>query len=280
MFLSNVMQTTEPSSQSGRDDPAPFVPTPAVEPSEANNGHAPLDLGSAPYVDAWDAHVHQSTGESSRQKRDHTLRLVREVVETGIFALLMFLAVRLVVQNFRVEGLSMNPTYETGQYVLVNKGLYARLDLKSISDWVPFWQSHDSAHYLFHGPRRGDVVVFEPPLPISTNGERDFIKRVIGQPGERVEVRDGHVFVDGRQLEERYLGPVQTTCFGQYCDVQLGPDQYFVLGDNRPNSSDSRFWGPVTGDRIIGKAWLIYLPFGDFGPAPNGAPSIGASESP
>jgi signal peptidase I len=280
MVHSGVMQTTEPSSQTGPDETPPRVTPPTVEPDESSNGHAPLELGSAAYVTAWDEHVHQSAGESSRQKRHHNLRLVREVVETGIFALLMFLAVRLVVQNFRVEGLSMNPTYETGQYVLVNKGLYTRFDLQAISDWIPFWQSDDSAHYLFHGPRRGDVVVFEPPLPISTNGERDFIKRVIGQPGEHVEVRDGHVFVDGRQLEERYLGPVQTTCFGQYCDVQLGADQYFVLGDNRPNSSDSRFWGPVNGDRIIGKAWLIYLPFGDFGPAPNGAPSIGASESP
>lgn len=269
------MQSADPSPQPVPDQPAGSAPSDVPAFEVHDNGHAEGGLGSEPFVTAWDAHTDQADGAGRRERRTRNLRLAREIVETGIFAVLMFLAVRAVVQNFRVEGLSMDPTYETGQYVLVNKAVYGRLDLKAISDLVPFWQSDGKPKYLFHGPHRGEVVVFEPPLPNSN--ERDFIKRVIGIPGDHVEVKDEQVFVNGQLLEEGYIPGVRTACFGQWCDVRLGADQYFVMGDNRPNSSDSRYWGPVTGDKIIGKAWLIYLPFSDFGPAPNGTPAMVAA---
>ena len=270
------MQSSDPASLTDPDEQAAGTVVPAVD-EPHRNGQAPDDPGSAVYVAAWDAHIRRTGRVSDRQRRAQNLRLVREVLETVIFALVMFLAVRVVVQNFRVEGLSMNPTYETGQYVLVNKALFSRLNLDAISDRIPFWDSDDRARYLFRPPRRGDVVVFHPPL--TNSGDRDFIKRVIGEPGDRVEIRDGRIFVNGTLVEEGYLPPVQTACFGQYCEVRLGADEYYVLGDNRPNSSDSRYWGPVSGDKIIGRAWLIYLPFSDFGPAPNGAPTLAASSS-
>ncbi|MGH2585702.1 MAG: signal peptidase I [Dehalococcoidia bacterium] len=272
MLQSGVMQSADPSQHGPSDPPAGATTTdlPAVEVSP--NGHPSVETGSAAYVDAWDRYATEIANDSAQHRRRHNLRLGREVVETAIFALIMFLGVRMVVQNFRVEGMSMDPTYETGQYVLVNKALYGRINLEALSDWIPFWSSDDDAHYLFHGPRRGEVVVFEPPLPNS--GDRDFIKRVIGVPGDHIQVRDDGVFVNDRQLDETYLRGVRTTCFGQWCDVTLGPDEYFVMGDNRNNSSDSRIWGPVRGDSIVGKAWLIYLPFGDFGPAPNASPAL------
>jgi signal peptidase I len=269
------MQNHEPSNGPAGDTPAeaaapaPVVPAPDV----SANGHAPTDSGSLVYVQAWDAHAQGAHAGETRRQRQHNLRVVREIVETGILALVIFLGVRSIVQNFRVEGMSMDPTYETGQYVLVNKALYARLDLGALSKWVPFWDSDNGARYVFHPPHRGDVVVFEPPIP--NRGDRDFIKRIIGEPGDHVVVKDGRVSVNGRQLHEQYIPNVQTFCGGQYCDVTLGPDEYYVMGDNRANSSDSRLWGPVRGDRIVGKSWLIYLPFGDFGAAPNGAPEMG-----
>jgi signal peptidase I len=269
-----MMQSADPSPLRPTDQLTGAATTDSPAVALSPNGHAADDEGSTAYVAAWDAHARRIEGEGERRRRGHNLRLAREIVETGIFALLMFLAVRAVVQNFRVEGLSMDPTYQSGQYVLVNKALYSRLDPGAISDLVPFWQTDDGPRYLFHAPRRGEVVVFEPPVP---NGEgRDFIKRVIGVPGDHVEIRNEQVFVNGRLLEESYIEGVRTACFGQWCDLTLGEDQYFVMGDNRPNSSDSRYWGPVTGDKIIGKAWLIYLPFSDFGPAPNGTPSLAA----
>jgi signal peptidase I len=271
------MQSADPFQPIPSDHPAgaATTDTPAVDVSV--NGHAAGDTGSEAYVVAWDAYAQRVAGEGDRRRRDHNLRLAREIVETGIFALLMFLAVRAVVQNFRVEGLSMDPTYQTGQYVLVNKALYGRLDLKGLSDLVPFWQADEEPRYLFHAPRRGEVVVFHPPAP--NGGDRDFIKRVIGVPGDRIEIREERVFVNGRLLEEPYIPGVRTACFGQWCDVTLDEDQYFVMGDNRPNSSDSRYWGPVTGDKIVGKAWLIYLPFSDFGLAPNDTPMLAAAET-
>jgi signal peptidase I len=271
------MQSTDPPSSAAADDLAAVTTTPLPAVSVSSNGHSSDDPGSTAYVVAWDAHIRSLTVDQQRHRRAQNLRLAREVIETGIFALLMFLGVRMVVQNFRVEGLSMDPTYQTGQYVLVNKAVYGRLNLSAIADLVPFWDWDDDGRYLFHGPRRGEVVVFEPPPPNSRS--RDFIKRVIGTPGDRVVIRDEQVFVNGQQLDEPYLGPVPTTCFGQYCDVTLGPDQYFVMGDNRTNSSDSRAWGPVTGDHIIGKALWIYLPFEDFGPAPNGSLDLGTASA-
>ena len=272
MLHSQVMQSAEPPIQVDPHANDSAAPTEPPEILTNVNGAESRSLGAGPFVEAWDDYAAAHVVAGARGRRAHNLRVTREIVETAIFALFMFLAVRTVVQNFRVEGMSMDPTYHTGQYLLVNKMLYSRINVKAVSDWIPFWQSDDEAHYIFHGPQRGDVVVFEPPIP--NRGDRDFIKRVIGLPGDHVVVKDDHVVINGQQLEESYIPGVKSTCFGQWCDVTLGDDQYFVMGDNRSNSSYSRFWGPVTGDKIIGKSWLIYLPFRDFGVAPNDSPPL------
>jgi signal peptidase I len=248
-----------------------------VEGTIATFASAPVELAtSRPWVEAWDAYALRTGAAASQRRRASTLRTAREIVETGILALVIFLGVRMVVQNFRVEGLSMDPTYRTGQYLLVNKAVFARFDPKELAGLLPFVNGEGEARYLLHGPERGDVIVFVPPLP--NRGDRDFIKRVIGVPGDRVSVRDGRVFVNGQLALENYIPGVQTFCGGQWCDVNLGPDQYYVMGDNRGNSSDSRLWGPVPADHIVGKAWLIYLPFSDFGPAPYGPPAFAAGD--
>ncbi len=236
-----------------------------------------FDRGEQVFIDAWDAWARESAPAPAVRGRS-ALLLAREVVETALLAVAIFLAVRAVVQNFRVEGSSMDPTYATGQYVLVNKILYQRVNLAPLTRMLPFLHLDSSERYLFRGPRRGEVIVFHPPLPsMPSGGERDFIKRVIGLPGEHVVIRDGRVYIDGQELVEPYLHNVQTHCGSQWCDVVLGPDQYFVMGDNRANSSDSRLWGPVSGDKIIGKAWFVYLPLDDFGPAPNQQPVLAGS---
>jgi signal peptidase I len=233
-----------------------------------------VDRGELAFIDAWDRSAADMRRAAPAVPTRPTLLLTREIIETAILALAIFLAVRGVVQNFRVDGSSMDPTYANGQYVLVNKLLYARVDPGPVARFLPFLGLSDEPHNLFRGPRRGEVIVFHPPLPNSD--DRDFIKRVIGLPGEHVQVHDNHVFINGQEVIEPYLHNVQTFCGGQQCDVQLGDDQYYVLGDNRTNSSDSRLWGPVSADKIVGKAWYIYLPKDDFGPAPNQEPALAA----
>ena len=168
--------------------------------------------------------------------------LIREIVETVLLALLIFLSIRIVIQNFRIEGYSMQPNLQQGQYLIVNKAVYR---------WL-------------HPPERGDIVVFHYPRA----PDRDFIKRVIGLPGEVIEIRDGTIYINGVPLDEPYIqGPTR----GNMAPRTLGPDEYFVLGDNRDNSSDSRSWGPLPKDKIIGKAWLSYWPPDMWGliPTPN-----------
>ncbi|MCX7840095.1 MAG: signal peptidase I [Anaerolineae bacterium] len=155
---------------------------------------------------------------------------LRELIETLILTLVIFLIIRFAVQNFRIEGSSMEPNFHDGQYLFVNKLIY-----------------------MFQPPQRGDVIVFVPP----NSGSRDFIKRVIGLPGERVEIRSGTVFINGEPLIENYpLNP------GSYSSgpIVVPPDEYFVLGDNRNYSSDSHSWGTVHIKKIIGKAWFSYWP--------------------
>ncbi len=201
-------------------------------------------------------------------------RLVREVAETVILALLIFLLVRAVVQNFQVEGRSMEPTLETNWYLLVNKALYWEINLETLSKFVPFLDpGDDPTRYVFRGPRRGDIIVFVAPDQAAGQAERDFIKRIIGLPGETVEVHDCTVFVNGKPLDEPYIDQRPTYTYGP---ETVPPGHYFVLGDNRNNSSDSHSWGMLPKKNIIGQAWLTYWPFGHFGLIDNTSVEPGA----
>ncbi|HEY7354994.1 MAG TPA: signal peptidase I [Ktedonobacterales bacterium] len=164
------------------------------------------------------------------------LRALREILQTIALTILLFLGFRFVFQNYRVDGYSMLPTLQDQEYILVNR-----------------------AAYLFHPPERGDIIIFAYPLDPSL----DYVKRVVGIPGDRVQVSQaGIVSVNGVQIREPYVNDLTNPY--EPTDIKLGPDQYFVLGDNRGDSSDSRAWGPVPLKNIIGKAWLVYWPLGNF----------------
>lgn len=186
-------------------------------------------------------------------------RLTRELVETLILALLIFLAVRSVVQNFRVEGSSMNPGLENGQYLLVNKAIYFQINLETIAKFLPFIDPGDHPmRHIFRAPHRGDVIVFKAP----TDPDRDFIKRIIGEPGDVVAIREGTVFINGMPLDEPYVTNKGSANYG---DTTVPPGHYFVLGDNRANSYDSRAWGMLPEENIIGQAWVSYWPISAWG---------------
>lgn len=192
-------------------------------------------------------------------------RVGRELVETVILALLIFFAVKAVVQNFRVEGSSMEPSLQSNEYLLVNKAIYFRVNMDKVHDILPFIPGDDGGQkrHLFRPPRRGDVIVFK--YPGDTN--RDFIKRVIGVPGDTVEVKEETVFVNGSPLKEDYVEDTPNYTYGP---KTVPPNSYFVLGDNRRNSFDSHAWGQscaatqqcdfVPEENIIGQAWVAYWP--------------------
>ena len=165
-------------------------------------------------------------------------RSLRELVETLILTLVIFLLIRFAAPNFRIEGYSMEPNFHDGEHLFVNRLIY-----------------------MLHPPKRGDVIVFVPP----SNASQDYIKRVIGLPGERVQIIDGRVFINGKLLDEPYPLNPATYSFGP---VTVGPDEYFVLGDNRDNSSDSHSWGMLPAKKIIGKAWITYWPLNMIGWVP------------
>jgi signal peptidase I len=209
---------------------------------------------------------------------------VRELAETLLLAALIFLAVRASFQNFRVEGASMEPSLQNGEYLIVNKLTYAELDL-SVLDWLPFYDSGDEGMQgLWNEPERGDVIVFRSP----TNPNRDFIKRIIGLPGDTVSIDSttGVVQVNGNALTETYIqGRTQCTqSGGAVCTFNVPPpgtgasydecgseECYFVMGDNRQNSSDSRGGWFVPRENIIGKTLITYWNEGspNIGLAPN-----------
>ena len=188
--------------------------------------------------------------------------LIREHIETVILALVIFLALQFSVQNFRVEGSSMQNTLTEGQYLLVNKIVYLRLDPQTLNTFLPFVSlDEDESLFPFHPPRRGEIIIFRFPGDAS----RDFVKRVIGVPGDVVEIRsDSHVLVNGEELDEPYITlPDRCTKRPNRCarvPVTVPPDSYYVLGDNRSASNDSRSWGMVPAENIIGKTWVSYWP--------------------
>jgi signal peptidase I len=185
-------------------------------------------------------------------------RVVREFLEAILLALLVFLVIQTSIQNFRVEGSSMHPTLEGGQYLLVNKLVYFRIDQERLSRIIPFWKVAESTeNFAVHPPQRGEVIVFAFPR----DPTRDFVKRVIGVPGDRVEIREGTVFVNGEALDEPYITDHDSS---DMREMTLQDKQYFVLGDNRRGSNDSRNWGPVPEENILGKVWIIYWPLSNW----------------
>lgn len=185
-------------------------------------------------------------------------RVGREVIEAVLLAVVVFMLLQTTVRNFKVDGSSMDPTLENGQYLLVNRLVYLRIEMDRFSSIVPFWQAEeDSVRYAIHPPERGEVIVFEFPDSNRSNSKKDFVKRVIGLPGETIEVKDGVPFVDGVVLEEPYL---TTKDRSNGRKVELGAGEYYVMGDNRAHSNDSRSWGAVPEENLRGKVWMIYWP--------------------
>ena len=159
----------------------------------------------------------------------------------------------------------MLPTFENGEYILVDKVSYSRFSLGPLEQIIPFVNSKDDG-YLFAGPRRGDVVVFIAP----GTTDRDFIKRIMAVPGDTVEVRNGVVVVNGQPQSEPFIQQPAAYSWPADGRPQTVPeDQYFVLGDNRNNSSDSHVWGFVPADSLIGRALVSYWPRSAIGLAPN-----------
>ena len=197
-------------------------------------------------------------------------RGVVETVEVLALALLMFLFVRSIGQNFVVDGGSMEPTFHNGEMLIVNKIAYRSFNIA----WLPWSDNEDWRP--FGQPKPGDVVVFRFPQ----NPSRDFIKRVVAVAGQTVEVRGGEVLVDGVAQDEPYLDEPPTYDYGP---ITVAEGQYFVLGDNRNNSYDSHAWGTLDESFLIGRADIRYWPLDRAGrldgEAPRQSPEAGVSRS-
>lgn len=201
-----------------------------------------------------------------------------ELVETVIFIVLVFFIVRGLVQNFRIEGESMQATLHDRQYILVNKVIYFHFDTHAPLRLLPGNGSLEPRFvYPFRTPKRGDIVVVEAPGG-EGDSQRDYIKRVIGLPGETVQIKKGNVYINDEQLDEPYLNTSTSDCGGTgvnpgLCEPYVVPEGTVVLlGDNRNNSQDSRSWGAPPGlplDRVVGKAWVSYWPRTDWGVIPS-----------
>lgn len=181
-----------------------------------------------------------------------TLGCLLEIVQTLVLTVVLFWVVQsFVAQPFQVRQLSMQPTIENNEYVLIDK-LTPRFD-------------------AYH---RGDIVVFAPPRAAATQQGEPFIKRIIGVAGDTVELREGRVLVNGTALDEPYLFAVDgvaepTEPESDEVSWTIPDGKLFVMGDHRQRSSDSRSFGPIEVSSIVGRAWLRYWPLAGFGVLPS-----------
>ena len=166
-----------------------------------------------------------------------------DVLEVVVFAAAFFLFLYLLVfQPHKINGSSMLPNFHDSEYLLTDK-----------------------VTYRFREPQRGDIIVFKAP---EIEGE-EYIKRIIGLPAEKVLISESRLYINGEVLEEKYLVTQEITSSGSFLEenvtITVPEDKYFVMGDNRQHSSDSRMWGFVPKKDITGKAWFVYWPIKYFG---------------
>jgi signal peptidase I len=166
--------------------------------------------------------------------------LLRELVEVVVLAVILYFGISFAVQTVHVEGLSMWATLDDNDYLIANK-----------------------IDYRLHAPQRGDIIILRPP----TDNSKDFIKRIIALPGERILISNSFVYINGHKLDEPYLPEEWTTLNNQYGPdgIVVPPNEYFVMGDNRNKSQDSRIFGFIGRDRIDGRAWFRIWPLNSFG---------------
>jgi signal peptidase I len=242
----------QPGDVQQRPQPLEDDPPGAHPALEEAGDRSPVSTTPSP-----DGKAAKKAGGKPPKKRGPLAFLTELPVLLLVAFVLALLIKSFLLQAFYIPSESMEPTLEVGDRVLVNKVVYR-----------------------LHPPRRGDVVVFADPDPepapdrnpvsafwhwlteglgVSTSPEKDFIKRVIGLPGETVEVKRGEVFIDGQRIDEPYLGPIEDD--DDYGPVEVPPDSLFVMGDNRPNSNDSRRGlGFIPYDKVIGKAFVVIWP--------------------
>ena len=213
-----------------------------------------LEFGLVSPGDDRDIEVVQLRRESRQGLWTESLRLARDIfLIIVVFILFGVFAVQPVV----VEGTSMLPELHDGERLLVNKLVYYRI--KSVS-----WGHIE----------RGDIVVFWYPK----EPDKSYVKRVIGLPGEMVEVRNGKVYIDGNELAEQYLDTEHNQSLPSFPAKRVEEHHYFVMGDNRDNSSDSRYWGLVPEKYIYGKAFFRYWKPSNIGFLEHGAYNMSAEE--
>lgn len=173
--------------------------------------------------------VQPPTQEAPAQEKIKWGRFFVDILETLVLAVILFFGINAVSARVRVDGYSMRPTLDDGEFVLVSK-----------------------FNYKLSNVQRGDIIVFHFPM----DPEQELIKRVIGLPGDRVQVKDGVVYINDQALDEPYIAapPAYTSAWN------VPADRLFVLGDNRNDSSDSHSWGYLPFENVVGKAVLIYWP--------------------
>ena len=186
-------------------------------------------------------------------------RIKRDLLETAALSLTVFLVLHLTVQNFRIDGSSMHPTFINEQHVIVSKAAYFRVNPSALLRFMPFAGKTDESLSLVasRSPEYGDVIAFTYPRDPSF----DLVKRVIGLPGDIIEIEQGQVIRNGETLDEAYVVNGDRRSVDA---VEVPPGSYYVLGDNRRASTDSRSWGFVREEDIIGRAWLSYWPSDKF----------------
>ena len=191
--------------------------------------------------------------------RDHRMRAaLREAVETLALAVFLVLVLQATIQNYRVEGPSMDPRLRNNDRVLVNKAVYTEIDAARVSRFIPGLEAEEGElWHPFDAPTYGDVIVFRWPR----DPRQNFVKRIVGLPGDRIRFEDGAVFVNSLPLDEPYVVHASTETLPER---SVPDDAYFVLGDNRSQSEDSRHWGAVPRDHVIGKVWVAYWPLTSF----------------
>jgi signal peptidase I len=202
--------------------------------------------------------------------------LASEIFRFALMIIAITLLARAFISPFEVDGQSMTPNLHDHDRVFVSRARYLHFNLNR---WINLLPGEDrqgtDIWYPFNQPQRGDIVVLDPP----TQSDKPFIKRVIGLPGETVTFHNGYVYIDGVRLDESYINGPITNCDRQaYCNIGPIPEGYvFVLGDHRDNSEDSRYFGPVAIDQLIGEAWFTNWPMDVIGRIPSADyPSIPA----